>query len=158
MDINFQTVGKIPVLSSISGLVRVLRGVGRIFSSKLDNNIASETREKVNQSVKGVFGKNYSEYSFENDQYSLGGRIKHGFADIGRGLVEIIPIVGNIAVTLYDNARDASRDAADKQEKLERNRPTEFQIKEAENKRYKKQIDESPSSGKDFWKSIDSWK
>ena len=111
MKVSFQKLGHIPIVSTVSGLARIFRGIGRIFSKNLDEkvkSIAKGTHVVWKNFRTGEDPKTRDEYSHENaGKYS---HIKNGFRDVGRGLVEAIPIIGNLAVIILDRTRHTDLD------------------------------------------------
>ncbi len=72
----FKYLGYVPFVSTVTGLGRVLFGIGKIAAS-IFNQAAGRTSSKKFTAKKGG-------------------------EDIGRGLVEMIPIFGNLTVIGYD--------------------------------------------------------
>ena len=109
---NFQDAGKIPILSTGSGLLRIARGFARIFNKNFDvkfheegiYNSGKELYIRTEEVFRSYIRINSNEYTREG--MSVNGktysRFWNGAKDIVRGLVEMIPIIGNVAITIFD--------------------------------------------------------
>ena len=115
MKASFQQLGHVPIVSTFSGLARVARGIGRIFSKNLDKKIQDSANKThgiymnyMNYAQNTKFKKTKNEYSHEKNYTEKYAHIENGFRDVVRGLVEAIPIIGNLAVIIFDRKRDNS--------------------------------------------------
>jgi hypothetical protein len=105
-DPNFQDAGKVPGLSTFSGLTRVFRGIGRIFVKPIDEKVHNIGVERFKDPSR--IGTR-TEYPHEKKDH----QVINGLKDIGRGLVEMVPILGNVAMVLFDSYKDRNIDRYD---------------------------------------------
>lgn len=88
--------GYIPFVSSISGTLRVALGKVEIIGAIAAGALLG---------IKGIFAPTAELRSTEIN-YAIGVAATyslHGFANIGRGIVEVIPLFGNISTLVYDS-------------------------------------------------------
>ena len=96
----FNRASHITVLSTFSGIAQFALGllelmVGLTIALK-EASLGFFTTAKLVEYTK----------HFNEAEQALEGYVAHGLANMGRGLISIIPIIGNIATIIYDLASD----------------------------------------------------
>lgn len=91
----FNVLGWVPVLSSASGAIRIIAGKVQLVAA-----LALAFFQKISGLI--FQKKSYIELSNHSFDY-----VKHGIANICRGYLETIPLIGNVSLFVYDLLPDS---------------------------------------------------